>query len=254
MKLSYTINPNIDFNELHDSMQLESGQTLATLNIDKYTIEIRVCGDVRVHYKDELYKTPAQFPDELLELFKNGKAYDNPDVNIGMNNWFESFIYKDKEYIGGDVFDDSDLDPVSMFTGMYDIYLDLVHKQLKESADVAEYMRKEADVRGLDKIVLILDEDRIPIYCWPVSELDSCPYLSEKFKNAYMALAFRVKDAIPKDANDRRALLPDDEVIRIHGLIAKAGLDINEKLILDNDGFYSFAADKIKKYPKKKKS
>lgn len=86
-----------------DSMQIDSGTRIATLETDKYTISLDVVGDVRVlwnpdpdkSWKDdgsELYKSPCQFPDGLMRLFAEGKAEGLKNLGIGNNNWFELTI------------------------------------------------------------------------------------------------------------------------------------------------------------------
>lgn len=79
---------------IHDSMELDSGQCVAELEVnDSILVTINVEGYVRVVYNDEVYKAPSQFPEELTELFRSGKAYEDNGVFIDNNNWFESFVY-----------------------------------------------------------------------------------------------------------------------------------------------------------------
>ena len=88
---------NIDLKDINSSMEMDSGQTIATYEKGDYLAELRVVGDVRVLYKDEIYKHASDFPEELLKLFHEGKAYEaevNGELEIGANNWFETFLYK----------------------------------------------------------------------------------------------------------------------------------------------------------------
>lgn len=89
---------------IHDSMELDSGQVVASLSTSDVLVEIRVEGDVRVVFNDEVYKASTQFPDELLQLFHDGgeeyeKALEDGRLYIDNNNWFEYFVYyKNPEY------------------------------------------------------------------------------------------------------------------------------------------------------------
>lgn len=76
----------------NDSMLAESGM-IAKLDIEvegkPETIGLYVCGDIRIIYKDEVYKYPSDYPEELTKLINSGKAYNSKDVEIGNNNWVE---------------------------------------------------------------------------------------------------------------------------------------------------------------------
>lgn len=124
-KMMFSIPKGLDLPNLHDSMQLDSGITVASLSVGNVEIDIRVCGDVRVYYKGERYAHAHAMPSELLEKFKNGTADNDPDISIEMNNWFESFIYIDGQHAGGDVVDVDGETPVSLFSSMYDMYLEI---------------------------------------------------------------------------------------------------------------------------------
>lgn len=82
--------------DITDSMLLDSGTEVISANVGGYDIFVRVCGDVRVLFNDEVYKTPSGFPDELTELFRAHKADHDPRVEIGLNNWYEIFVYDEK--------------------------------------------------------------------------------------------------------------------------------------------------------------
>lgn len=93
--MAYAFDCYEDLSDVNDSMELESGQIIAELNRLYHRVELRVVGDVRVVYKDEVYKSVSQMPDELVQLFHWEKAWENEDVYIDDNNWFEVLIYKD---------------------------------------------------------------------------------------------------------------------------------------------------------------
>ena len=90
----------VPLSKLKNSMLLDSGQEVIALKYKGYDISVRVCGDVRVTYKDNLYKASSQMPEELLEKFRDSSAYEDPDVTIIDNNWFEAFIDKDGTWTG----------------------------------------------------------------------------------------------------------------------------------------------------------
>jgi len=84
---------------VNDSMELDSGQCVASLEVDDLLVCVNVEGYVRVVFENSVYKAPSQFPDELKQLFHDGKAEDDERVFIDNNNWFESFIYyKNPDY------------------------------------------------------------------------------------------------------------------------------------------------------------
>lgn len=86
--------------DLKDSMLLDSGQKVITISHRGYDVTVRVVGEVLVDYKDSLYAAACQMPKELLEKFRDGSAYSDPDVTIINNNWFEAFIDKDGAWTG----------------------------------------------------------------------------------------------------------------------------------------------------------
>lgn len=108
---------NIGF--FQDSMQLDSGQELINLKVEIENLNIeasvRIYGDVRVIFRDNIYKCASQMPDELLECYRkrldpeilatsNGKNYKIP-YYCNCNNWLEeSIIVYDKN---GKIVDDS---------------------------------------------------------------------------------------------------------------------------------------------------
>lgn len=117
----------VPLTELKDSMLLDSGQEVLALKYKDYDVSVRVCGEVRVDYKDDRYAAASEMPDELLAKFRDGSAYDDPDVNIIDNNWFEAFIDKDGAWTGySDVVDlecDTEDGLASGFRDMVDEYI-----------------------------------------------------------------------------------------------------------------------------------
>lgn len=108
-----------DIGNYGDSMQLDSGQELINLEGTKngYNVEasVRVVGDVRVIFRDQVYRNAGRMPKELLDCYRNhknpeeiatsdGEEYETP-YYCDMNNWLEKFIVvRDAE---GKVVDDS---------------------------------------------------------------------------------------------------------------------------------------------------
>ena len=83
-----------DLSNINDSMELDSGSVIAELKKDNYMLELRVCGEVKVYFDDDIFKCASQMPDELLQLFHEGKAYEDERVSVIENNWFEVFLYE----------------------------------------------------------------------------------------------------------------------------------------------------------------
>lgn len=90
----------------------------------KLIVSLEVNGYVDVEYKDESYKYPSDFPNELRELIKK-EPYgwqDNEDVEVIENNWFE-YLYGFDCLMNGDVLesDVSDMTPQQIFNEMAQI-------------------------------------------------------------------------------------------------------------------------------------
>ena len=81
-----------------DSMLFERGEVVAKAELvnegKSITISLVVNGDVSVKFNGENYFGASDFSDELTELFKQGKAYDDDRVEIYLNNWFE-YLWED---------------------------------------------------------------------------------------------------------------------------------------------------------------
>lgn len=89
-----------DLSQYTDSL-LFDGETIARLETKEYAVTIEVIGDIRIFYRDNLYKCSANFPNELKEIIKNGKVLEHNEVEIIDNNWFEIDVYernKNDEY------------------------------------------------------------------------------------------------------------------------------------------------------------
>lgn len=92
-----------DFFSLRDSMCYDSGlkalEAKITTNNDEYKVVIETQGHVRFIYKGDVYKCASQMPDELIQKFYEGTAYDNDDTYCDENNWWEVEVYKNGDYV-----------------------------------------------------------------------------------------------------------------------------------------------------------
>lgn len=82
-----------------DSLLLSRDQKVIEAKFDNglWTVIVRVIGDVRILWKDQIYKDASQYPDELTEFIRSGKMNDQStwpeNTDIINNNWYEVFIY-----------------------------------------------------------------------------------------------------------------------------------------------------------------
>lgn len=98
----------IDLSKINDSMELDSETVVAKLVKEGFMLELRVNGYVDVEFEQDgditSYSCASNMPDELIEMFHTGEAYEDDRVNIIENNWFELFLYEKKgniwEYTG----------------------------------------------------------------------------------------------------------------------------------------------------------
>ena len=81
-----------DLSECQDSMLFDSYERIAKYGNDSNYVALDVYGDVKVFYKDEMYKRASEMPQELLDKFKNTNYMNDSDIYIGNNNWFD-YIY-----------------------------------------------------------------------------------------------------------------------------------------------------------------
>ena len=105
-EISMYLNTEIDMEKIIDSMQLDSGQTIASMRIGNIKASLEVRGDVKVWWNEkagdptegELFTYPSEFPDKLKRLIADGYTsdvgnwYDDPRLCIANNNWFEIFV------------------------------------------------------------------------------------------------------------------------------------------------------------------
>lgn len=92
---------------INDSMELDTDNgVVAEISgqIDglRFEADVRVCGNVRVIFRDKTYKCASQMPKELLKAYHDGadpeevakadgKEYETP-YYCDENNWFEEYL------------------------------------------------------------------------------------------------------------------------------------------------------------------
>lgn len=81
-----------DLENYTDSLLFDE-HTIARLETENYAVVIEVIGYIRIYFENEIYKSASRYPEELVEMIKSGKVYENPEVDIGNNNWFNIAVY-----------------------------------------------------------------------------------------------------------------------------------------------------------------
>ena len=90
---SFWVNPSYDMSAIKDSMQIDSGEIIATLTKGDLKVTFEVVGDVKVEFRGDIFRTPSDFPTELKDLILTDELYFiNNAVQIHNNNWFEAFM------------------------------------------------------------------------------------------------------------------------------------------------------------------
>lgn len=98
-----------DLSKYVDSMLFESGETIAkgtfAKGTENFEVYLDVRGEVSVTYKDEVYHSPEEFPDELKAIIKDhpNQWFNDDDIYVGLNNWFEYIFEDDGEVFEEDV-------------------------------------------------------------------------------------------------------------------------------------------------------
>ena len=109
-----------------NSLLLPSGTIIAEILVGEFTSYIIVHGSVRIIYKDEVYKDISQFPEELVDIIRNGNLGENADTYLDMCNWYELVVLKNEREVYCDVVD---IDISTMTeTDMQNFLLDSIQK------------------------------------------------------------------------------------------------------------------------------
>ena len=117
--------------------------------------ELIVTGEVLIEYKGDIYDTYSDFPADLVDIIKANEEWDNEDVFINANNWFE-LVYTvesaNGEEVGYDGFVfESDLSKMTpdelkaLLTDYAESLFDDFEKDLKESNSVKDKKQVERD-------------------------------------------------------------------------------------------------------------
>ena len=109
-----------------NSLLLPSGTLIAGIFVNEFNAYIIVHGAVRIIYKDEVYKDISQFPEELVDIIRNGNLGENADTYLDMCNWYELVVLKGARELYCDVVD---IDISTMTeTDMQNFLLDSIQK------------------------------------------------------------------------------------------------------------------------------
>ena len=112
--------------DITNSLLLPSGTIIAEILVGEFCAYILVHGSVRIIYKDEVYKDISQFPDELVDIIRNGNLGENADTYLDMSNWYELVVLKNEREVYCDVVD---IDISTMTeTDMQNFLLDSIQK------------------------------------------------------------------------------------------------------------------------------
>lgn len=131
-KTEFTVYEDI-FNK--DSMLFDSETLVATVKTpENYICSLEVVGEVKVCYQDEIYKSFSQMPEKLKEKFVDGSVWQDENIVIDNNNWFEI------KYAGDGAVLECE---VSSVNNLYEVMADYINK-----CDYKETVPKElnADV------------------------------------------------------------------------------------------------------------
>ena len=109
-----------------NSLLLPSGTIIAEILVGEFCAYILVHGAVRIIYKDEVYKDISQFPEELVDIIRNGNLGENADTYLDMSNWYELVVLNNERELYCDVVD---IDISTMTeTDMQNFLLDSIQK------------------------------------------------------------------------------------------------------------------------------
>ena len=85
--------PKADRKGITDSLLMDSGREIVSAQVGDHDYAIRTQGEVRIRWKDEIYRYLQDFPDELVKLIRKGKADGHPDCEVIENNWYELMVW-----------------------------------------------------------------------------------------------------------------------------------------------------------------
>lgn len=131
--MKFWLNDDIDMTQIVDSMQLDSDQEIAGMEMGGVTASLEVRGDVKVWWNEDgspldgdYYTRPSEFPQKLKDLILEDRWYDcDGSVYVSENNWFELFYALDDEFVGSDVVDVERMTPIEIFSLLYDTCMEV---------------------------------------------------------------------------------------------------------------------------------
>lgn len=94
MKYKFWINPDINLEEIKDSMQLDSRQTICTVtdNLNNQ-VSLECLGNVKILWNGEAFHSPSSFPSELKKLIaKKATWYTDKRLEIIESNYFDVVV------------------------------------------------------------------------------------------------------------------------------------------------------------------
>ena len=114
----FWIIPKKERKKLTDSLLIDSGQIAFEGTYKGVRVAVVVCGEVRLVWKGEVYKTASQYPEDLEKAIRTHR-FEKQGGEIGANNWYELRVYKDKhslnevDVLNGDCLVEMDLNKMS---------------------------------------------------------------------------------------------------------------------------------------------
>ena len=131
----------IDMKNIEDSLQLDSDQTICSLENNDIEINIEVKGEVKVWWNPngdpmdgEYFTRPSEFPEELKNLIVNEEWYDTDEhIEVTSNNWFEIFFVNkaDGNCIASDVIDVEGYDEKELLKACLEYEYDIISKNIE---------------------------------------------------------------------------------------------------------------------------
>lgn len=121
-----------DLSDISDSMLMDSDTLIAKyLDEEKdiyLTLEVR--GEVNVDYMGQTYRNPSEFPEALVQMIQDDpmNLWYNEAVEVDANNWFEAFVWNDKEctkFVTSEVVDVENLSKEELKTFMEEYAQDI---------------------------------------------------------------------------------------------------------------------------------
>lgn len=169
-------NNYVDLTNIADSMLLSSNTIIASYEnpSTEVYLELRVQGIVDVYYKDEEYRDPADFPQELKDAIQKMPLFEIPDLYVSNNNWFELFVYdKEGEFVSSDVVDVENQTPDQIKKLMLETEKEILSEREKKVIKCAELALLALDSK--DHYFIGIEADLL---------LDEIKYAAEECKNA----------------------------------------------------------------------